>query len=438
MASIYSEWEWSDRDQSADIGDIVQQLVALHDRGVVESWQTDSWIPRTAAPLPSATRINVVDYGANPTGASDDTEAFKKARDAAKHNTTLYVPAGQYNIHEPIVFLGLNGFSMEGDGPDKSIIKRLDTYWKPGQAQLYFYLVLNGKTDPKLFRFRDCNDLCIRNIAFDSFGTPTFGGISIDTSDVTIRCQRVNVTNTRYFNSAHTPPLSGKDRYAWFFRKCDYVWFTNNVVEDLQTEFNSASHVLIEKNIDLRSVKSPGIGFLNLGDGVSNEHITVRKNYFGNSPDLSMGMVTFMLDPPNANHCIWRNIDILSNIFVYSVPSVNSHAAIRIGTGDSSRATVGNKFERFRIMGNRIYRPKDPLIGYGTFGGYIWHNVYVGTGDQLNYSNIEHNRLFVDAFDTKPFVTIGKLASSVGLVQSDNLKVPYETPPSPPALPLPV
>src|SRR4030095_12472107 len=137
--------------------------------------------------------------------------------------------------------------------------------------------------------------LSIRARAFDANGTPTFGGVSIK------RPRRLHITNTRCFDSKEQPPLFGQDRFGWIlhgFREASQdVWFIGNVVEGLQTEMDSTNRVLVERSVFRRSVKSPGLGFLwgnfsakKFDEGYPNTHITVRRNYFSNSADLSMGM----------------------------------------------------------------------------------------------------------------------------------------------------
>jgi len=65
------------------------------------------------------TFINVLDYGADPTGASDSGTAIQNAINALTSGGVLYFPAGSYHVASaisttnPIVFLGCNGFSSQ-------------------------------------------------------------------------------------------------------------------------------------------------------------------------------------------------------------------------------------------------------------------------------------------------------------------------------------
>ena len=119
----------------------------------------------------------------------------------------------------------------------------------------------------------------------------------------------------------------------------------DNVVEGLQTEMDGANRVLVERCVFRRSVKSPGLGFLSgnfgtdkSGQGFHNTHITVRRNYFSNSDNLSMGMVTFQLDPSTNCGTRFQDVDIVDNVFVYDIDSTTGHCAIKLGTGDSGAA----------------------------------------------------------------------------------------------------
>ena len=272
----------------------------------------------------------------------------------------------------------------------------------------------------------------IGEIGFDAHGTPTFGGVGVK------RPQRLHVVRTRAFDSKEQPPLFGKDRFAWaimgFEQGSEDIWFVDNVIEGLQTEIDGARRVLVERSVFRRSVKSPGLGFLSgnfsqpreAAKGFHNTHITVRRNYFTNSEVLSMGMLTFQLDPSTNCDTRFQDVDILDNVFVYDIASAAGHAAIKVGTGDSSAKTKGNVFERFSIEGNRIYRNPQAKINE-SFKAYIWYNCWAGE-DRLNRTLIRGNRLFADA-PTKPLVLIQRQDESVGLVLEDNSTHAYREPP---------
>lgn len=391
-------------------------------------------LPRGEPPQPAARRINVAEFGAVlADDARDDTPAVNAAIKAATNNCTLYFPAGTYNVTWVSELKNFDGLALVGDGADKSILKRMGPFWKPGHEQTWDNLRANYATDSKLLRIEDCRNLVIRDVGLDANGTPTFGGVGIK------RARRVRIAHTHSFDSREQPPLFGKDRFAWaimgFTQGVEDIWFTDNRVEGLQTEMDGVNHVLIERCVFKRSVKSPGLGFLSgnfgkdkAGAGFPNTHITVRSNYFSNSDNLSMGMLTCQLDPSSNCDSRFQDIDLVDNVFVYDIDSTSGHCAIKLGTGDSSQKTTGNVFERFRIEGNRIYRSPKPKLAEN-FKGFIWYNCWAGT-DRLNDTVIRGNRLYTDA-ETKPLVTIQRSNQSKGLVIEDNTVLPYAEPPLP-------
>lgn len=390
-------------------------------------------LPRGEPPQPAADRVNVADFGARPADDEhDDTPAVNAAIKAARHRTTLYFPAGVYNVRWVDEIKNFEGLSIQGDGPDKSVVKRMGPYWKSGQEQTFESLQKNYATDCKLLRIEDCRDMCIRDIGFDAHGTPTFGGVSIK------RPSRLHITRTRCFDSKEQPPLFGKDRFGWiihgFQPGAQDVWFVNNVVEGLQTEMDSTCRVLVERSVFKRSVKSPGLGFLSgnfsskpFDQGFHNTHITVRRNYFTNSADLSMGLVTFQLDPATNCDSRFQDVEVVDNVFVYDIDSPRGHCAIKLGVADSSAKTKGNLFERFRIERNRIYRSPKANVGEH-FNAYVFFNTWAGE-DRLNHTVIRGNQLFAEA-SAKPLVGIGRENQSAGLVVEGNSTHPYVDPPS--------
>ena len=389
-------------------------------------------LPQGDPPRPAAKRINVAEFGARlEDDGHDDTAAVSAAVKAASDNSTLYFPAGTYNVRWVAEIKNFDGLSLQGDGPDKSILKRMGPYWKPGAEETFENLQKNYATDSKILRIEDCRNMCIRDLGFDANGTPTFGGVGIK------RPKRLHVTHTRCFDSKEQPPLFGKDRFGWIlhgFREgCQDVWFIANVVEGLQTEMDSTNRVLVERSVFRRSVKSPGLGFLSgnfsakrYDDGYHNSHITVRRNYFTSSADLSMGMVTFQLDPSTNCNSRFQDVEVVDNVFVYDVDSPRGHCAIKLGVSDSSALTKGNLYERFRIEGNRIYRSPKAAIDE-KFNAYLFFNTWAGE-DRFNHSVIRGNRLFVDGA-TKPFIALARQNQSVGLVVEDNVVQPFADPP---------
>lgn len=61
-------------------------------------------------------RLNVKDFGAKGDGIADDTAAIQSALDMAKKSTTVYFPAGVYNISRTLILRPSNGVRLVGDG----------------------------------------------------------------------------------------------------------------------------------------------------------------------------------------------------------------------------------------------------------------------------------------------------------------------------------
>lgn len=380
-------------------------------------------LPQGPPPQPGEKRIDVAQFGANlADDEKDDTPAVNKAIKAAGDNTTLYFPAGIYNVRWVDVIKGFDGLSLLGDGADKSILKREGPYWKKGAEPTYANLQANFATDSKILRIETCRNMCIRDLGLDSNGTPTFGGVGIK------RPARLHITGIRSFDSQEQGPLFGKDRFAWaimgFEQGAQDIWLVNNIVEGLQTEMDGTHRVLVEGCVFRRSVASANLAFLSghfgkqpLVDGYHNTHITVRRNYFTNSNHLSMGMVAVQLDPSTNCNSRFSDIQVSENVFVYDIDSTQTCCTIKLGTGDSSAKTRGNVFERMVIENNRIYRSPTAKLTE-KFPGYIWYNCWAGE-DRLNRTTIRGNKLFAND-PPKPLIKIGRETQSTDLLQEGN------------------
>jgi Pectate lyase superfamily protein len=115
--------------------------------------------PLVQAPAGSARRASVADFGADPTGQKDATEAVQKAvASLAKRNARLVFPAGKYTFAASnsalMDFRGYEGLEIFGNG-----------------AELYF----TGATQP--LRLTDCKDLEVHDIIVDWTRTPFSQGV---------------------------------------------------------------------------------------------------------------------------------------------------------------------------------------------------------------------------------------------------------------------
>lgn len=64
--------------------------------------------------------VNVLDYGADPTGATNSTAALQAAVDACPVNGTVYFPAGTYSGH---IFIWRSDITIQGAGSASTILK---------------------------------------------------------------------------------------------------------------------------------------------------------------------------------------------------------------------------------------------------------------------------------------------------------------------------
>lgn len=113
------------------------------------------------------TVLNVLDFGADPTGVSPSTTAFTMAFEAARNiggNVRIYVPRGTYLISAQAAF-GASGLTIFGDGAGASVIKA-------GAA-------LNGLFLPS--SIRTINNITFEDIGFD-LQQINGAGINIDGS----------------------------------------------------------------------------------------------------------------------------------------------------------------------------------------------------------------------------------------------------------------
>jgi hypothetical protein len=311
---------------------------------------------------------------------------------------TLYFPAGTYNVAGALTLEGKSGVSITGDGMASSIIKRMGPYWPEGSEHSYANLLT---TDPRIFVFRECADMCVRDIAFDVNGTPCFGGVGWFGG-----VRRLNITHTRCFNSkAPQPSLEGKDRYSYtivgYPQKNEDIWITENVIEDLQLEVDRGKRVLINGNVIQRPVASAGIACVSANfepgprDGGRIEDYTISNNVVANSELLYMGLIALQLDSAENNNSVFRNIDVVGNTLVYDHDAETPSPAIKLGTGDYTIPTVGNRFENIRVEHNRIYRSPVCKIPPGRLDGYIVAN---GMNGDYRYHRliVRNNNLYAD------------------------------------------
>lgn len=118
--------------------------------------------------------INALDYGADPTGATNSTAALQAAIEAA-YGGTLYIPAGMYvhtglNIHEGITLMGDMPMSYQ-DADTYTTINKGTTLWKKVAGD---------------------------SLVIEAYGYPT----SYANSDFQVGIQNINFAGARYTGSS--------------------------------------------------------------------------------------------------------------------------------------------------------------------------------------------------------------------------------------------
>ena len=77
-------------------------------------------------------RIDITQFGATPSPGNDDTNAFAEALKTARKGDTIYLPAGEYRLSQPLE-VGF-GVSIEGEDLDRSVLHFLDGSGRGGSA----------------------------------------------------------------------------------------------------------------------------------------------------------------------------------------------------------------------------------------------------------------------------------------------------------------
>jgi hypothetical protein len=268
--------------------------------------------------------VNVREFGARGNGVADDTAAVQSAINAATAGTTIYFPAGIFNVSNFVV-KNRQGLSFVGEG-QKSVIKQ-----KTGAA--------------RIATVEASRDIVISNLAFDANGIVSYGGV------VFYATKGVRIENNTFVDSA-SKPIGKTDRYSFVFARgsepAQDIKIVNNVIDDLQLEVNHSQRVVIDRNTVKRAVATAGIGIFTVGDKAIAEDYQITNNIVIDpvGAGFSVGV-----DPPKDSHCIFRRITLAGN---QVIRTKTSGYGIRIGTPNNSIKTTGNVFEDIEIKNNRL------------------------------------------------------------------------------------
>lgn len=140
-------------------------------------------------------QVNVLDYGADPTGAADSAAAFNAALTAAA-GKTLFIPAGTYLINSSLNPIASNGTHIVGDGKLSTII-----VFRPSVADSILFDFTAGAS---LLFYCSVKKLTITNVLnFNPSTYTTARKIAIRVSDVSeFELNEVNISF--WTDAAHT------------------------------------------------------------------------------------------------------------------------------------------------------------------------------------------------------------------------------------------
>jgi len=205
----------------------------------------------------SAATINVKDHGAKGDGVTNDDAAIRAAFDAAPDGTGIHFPPGTYFFAGGIIIKDRHGLSITGD---------------PGAT-----LKAAGGTSKLILSFEKCNDITISGLRFDLNGVTRFGpGLAFQDA------KRIRIHANHFFDSNYQPKMTA-DRYAIVFRLSEPgnedIWITDNLIEHLQTEIDTARRVHIVNNRSIAPELATGFGTFTLKNDSFVEDIEFVGNY---------------------------------------------------------------------------------------------------------------------------------------------------------------
>ncbi|MEX0775717.1 MAG: glycosyl hydrolase family 28-related protein [Phycisphaeraceae bacterium] len=277
----------------------------------------------------AASFTSVRDHGATGDGVTDDGPAIKKAFDAAPDGTGVYFPKGTYFFANGIVITNRKGLTVTGD---------------PGAL-----LKAAGGRSKFILSFETCDDITVKGLRFDLNGVTHFGpGLAF------LNAHRIRIDANHFFDSNYQPKMTS-DRYAIAFRLSkdrgnEDIWITNNLVEHLQVEVDTARRVHIINNRSIAPELACGFGTFTLIKDAFVEDIEFIGNYV-EDPQAYGICVTGDGERDGAS---MRRILIANNIIV-AKKRAPMLAAIMVGTRSDKEEVTKSLWEGVTIINNTIW-----------------------------------------------------------------------------------
>jgi Pectate lyase superfamily protein len=356
----------------------------------------------------SAAVIDVRTYGAIPNDSGDDSSAIQRAIHAAPDGSTIYFPKGTYLVSN-VTIDHRSGLTLSGDGSTLTILRHHGPYLP--------IFISTGSTD-----------MLITKLGFDTNGVPSFGGFNFYSA------KRITITRTHFFDS-NKQPVGENDRYSWVFGRgsipSEDILIRDNLIEDLQLEVDFSVRVRIEGNTIVRPVTTAGIGVFALDDNTSARDYTIQRNTIVD-PVVAAGGIVVHLDPPSSSYSTMKTFRILDNRIVYTKYISRNHvSAIRIGTGDNSKATAGNVFDDIVIENNVIY--KDPGSPYDFDHPIVFGNSSATANFKFDNTNVSNNLIHYNNKRGIPNIEIRQ--KGINYIESNNLARAISADSMPPSVP---
>jgi hypothetical protein len=335
-----------------------------------------------------ATNLLTGGFGVAGNGSTNDTAAISAAITACRAATlnvwsryhVLYAPGATYRIRDLNRSAGTcDNLLIIGDG-DKTIFQRVA-----------------GVGNIPIGDWQTATHLRLMNFAIDQVGLTAFGGWKF------YQANDVIIENLHIYDSVNKGGgLMGnaQDLYGILFGKgsatSKNIVFRNNLIEDLQCEFDHCQRCLIEDNTSIRSPTSCALGSFALAGGSDiMEDYTVRNNTV---IDAYARPISFTLDTSGTSNSVCRRINIYGNQIRWQGVSATA-SAIRIGSGNTTWPLTGIVFEDISIVANRIAILKTgtlvttPTI-YVSIGAL---NAFTLEGGEISQNIIEGSNMVDDA-----------------------------------------
>jgi polygalacturonase len=285
-------------------------------------WATCAWA-----------QIDVTQEGVLPNTGRPVSQQLQAVLDHAPDGSTFYFPAGTYIVCN-LRLTGRRNLTLHGEGA-ASILQYCDP-----PASYVFMLTMT-----------DCTNMLLTHLAWDNRHIERFGGLRVYSS------HGVQISDSTFSDSNPRPQPSPWDHWGVVFAH-GAVPSTDIVVRDntfthLSLEVDHAQRVQIARNTIRLHHSTAAIGAFTITDGSIVTDYRIEDNIIDEPGDTGRGNgIVLYLDPATTNHGLFARITIRRN-HLYRQTSHGYN--IRFGTPDTSKVTVGNRFEDIVITDNVVH-----------------------------------------------------------------------------------